>query len=81
MVARLLLAIAALHVNENDAHDWMIGFWRRFRCAITQRYKSWCTLTWHVPHLGILEGIQWSSISFLSTVKTVEAVPLMHGDG
>ena len=26
MVARLLLAIASLHVDENEAHDWVVGF-------------------------------------------------------
>ena len=26
MVARLLLAIALLHVHENEAHDWLSDF-------------------------------------------------------
>ena len=26
MVARLLLASASLHVDENEAHDWFVGF-------------------------------------------------------
>ena len=26
LVARLLLAIASLHVDENEAHDWVLGF-------------------------------------------------------
>ena len=39
MGARLVLAIASLHVDENEAHDWIVGFGMSVLLSVTKRFN------------------------------------------
>ena len=55
MVARLMLAIASLHADENEVHDWVVGFWNVSVGFSDAKLESWCTFTRHEvrAHLGV----------------------------
>ena len=60
MGARLLLAIASLNVDENEAHDWIVRFGMAVLLSVTQRFTSHDVRA----HVVVLEqlpehGVDW----------------------